>query len=188
MSSRAASFFATGPDWHEARVSENAEAGRWFAAQWHLDQLIAVRPDDGALYADRGRVRLKMGRGDDAVADFDRALALGKETEWVLTERGAVHALQGQWKAAADDFARAAGLQAGDPMTRYYQALARLADDDPEGYRKACASAFERFGTGDDVAAVDRLGYACVAGPDALRVEGCVGSLCGGETWTRSTR
>jgi uncharacterized protein (DUF2147 family) len=24
-----------------------------------------------------------------------------------------------------------------------------------------------------------------VAGPDALRVEGCVGALCGGETWTR---
>jgi uncharacterized protein (DUF2147 family) len=27
-----------------------------------------------------------------------------------------------------------------------------------------------------------------VAGPDALKVEGCVGALCGGETWTRSAR
>src|SRR5580704_322738 len=27
-----------------------------------------------------------------------------------------------------------------------------------------------------------------VAGPDALRVEGCVGVLCGGETWTRAER
>jgi uncharacterized protein (DUF2147 family) len=27
-----------------------------------------------------------------------------------------------------------------------------------------------------------------VAGPDSLRVEGCVGALCGGETWSRSTR
>jgi uncharacterized protein (DUF2147 family) len=27
-----------------------------------------------------------------------------------------------------------------------------------------------------------------VAGPDALKVEGCVGTLCGGETWSRSTR
>jgi uncharacterized protein (DUF2147 family) len=25
-----------------------------------------------------------------------------------------------------------------------------------------------------------------VAGPDSLRVEGCVGGLCGGETWSRS--
>ena len=27
-----------------------------------------------------------------------------------------------------------------------------------------------------------------LAGPDALRVEGCVGGFCGGETWTRAGR
>jgi uncharacterized protein (DUF2147 family) len=27
-----------------------------------------------------------------------------------------------------------------------------------------------------------------VSSPDTLRVEGCVGALCGGETWTRSGR
>jgi uncharacterized protein (DUF2147 family) len=27
-----------------------------------------------------------------------------------------------------------------------------------------------------------------VSGPDTLRVEGCVGAFCGGETWTRTTR
>ena len=27
-----------------------------------------------------------------------------------------------------------------------------------------------------------------VAGPDSLRVEGCMGALCGGETWSRSSR
>jgi len=27
-----------------------------------------------------------------------------------------------------------------------------------------------------------------VSGPDSLRVEGCVGALCGGETWSRSVR
>jgi uncharacterized protein (DUF2147 family) len=27
-----------------------------------------------------------------------------------------------------------------------------------------------------------------VTGPNALRVDGCVGSLCGGEDWTRSSR
>jgi uncharacterized protein (DUF2147 family) len=27
-----------------------------------------------------------------------------------------------------------------------------------------------------------------VSGPDTLRVEGCVGALCGGETWARSAR
>ena len=27
-----------------------------------------------------------------------------------------------------------------------------------------------------------------LAGPDSLRVEGCMGALCGGETWSRSSR
>jgi len=27
-----------------------------------------------------------------------------------------------------------------------------------------------------------------VSGPDTLKVEGCVGALCGGETWSRSAR
>ena len=30
--------------------------------------------------------------------------------------------------------------------------------------------------------------HISVAGPDALRVEGCVGVLCGGESWTRVGR
>jgi uncharacterized protein (DUF2147 family) len=30
--------------------------------------------------------------------------------------------------------------------------------------------------------------HVSLAGPDTLRVEGCVGALCGGETWTRSGR
>jgi uncharacterized protein (DUF2147 family) len=30
--------------------------------------------------------------------------------------------------------------------------------------------------------------HISVAGPDTLKVEGCVGALCGGESWTRSAR
>src|ERR1700761_7951336 len=30
------------------------------------------------------------------------------------------------------------------------------------------------------------VSHISVAGPDALRVEGCVGMLCGGETWSRA--
>ena len=45
--------------------------------------------------------------------------------------------------------------------------------------------------TGQIYNADDGNSYASnisVSGPDALRVEGCVGMLCGGETWTRSAR
>jgi uncharacterized protein (DUF2147 family) len=30
--------------------------------------------------------------------------------------------------------------------------------------------------------------HVAMTGPDSLRVEGCVGALCGGETWTRAGR
>jgi uncharacterized protein (DUF2147 family) len=30
------------------------------------------------------------------------------------------------------------------------------------------------------------VSHVSVAGPDALKVEGCMGAICGGETWTRS--
>jgi uncharacterized protein (DUF2147 family) len=30
------------------------------------------------------------------------------------------------------------------------------------------------------------VSHVSLAGPDTLRVEGCVGALCGGENWTRS--
>ena len=34
----------------------------------------------------------------------------------------------------------------------------------------------------------DYASSVSVMGPDSLRVEGCVGALCGGETWTRAAR
>jgi len=33
-----------------------------------------------------------------------------------------------------------------------------------------------------------RTSHVSVTGPDTLQVEGCVGMLCGGETWTRVAR
>ena len=32
------------------------------------------------------------------------------------------------------------------------------------------------------------VSHISVSGPDALKVEGCVGALCGGENWTRAGR
>jgi uncharacterized protein (DUF2147 family) len=32
------------------------------------------------------------------------------------------------------------------------------------------------------------VSHVSLAGPDVLRVEGCVGALCGGENWTRAGR
>jgi tetratricopeptide (TPR) repeat protein len=158
----------TDPEWHRARFASHAEAGRWTAALWHLDRLIALRPDDMALYAERGRIRLRLGHREAALKDLDRVVAAGTAPARIRIERGTIHARAGRWKAAAEDYARAAALEPEHPMTRYFLGLALLAGGDREGYREACSSAMERFGQEDDLGAVDRLGYTCVAGPAAL--------------------
>jgi uncharacterized protein (DUF2147 family) len=62
-------------------------------------------------------------------------------------------------------------------------------------FRRSAASAMRPSGankwSGQIYNADDGNSYAsniAVSGPDRLRVEGCVGALCGGETWTRTAR
>ena len=54
--------------WHEANARDAEAAGDGFALRWHLDRLIAARPDDGLLHARRARTcavgrRCRLGRG-----------------------------------------------------------------------------------------------------------------------------
>jgi hypothetical protein len=43
------------PVWHAPLIREAEQNGNSFAAIWHLDRLIAARPEDWFLYARRGR-------------------------------------------------------------------------------------------------------------------------------------
>ena len=64
--------------WHEDCARDAEAAGDGFAARWHLDRLIAARPDDGLLHARRAVARLReRGDADGGSADLDRALELG---------------------------------------------------------------------------------------------------------------
>jgi WD40 repeat protein/tetratricopeptide (TPR) repeat protein len=73
----------TDPSWHAPRILEAEQAGNTFAALWHLDRLIAARPNDWLLYARRTRVRSLSGEFAKASDDFRQAERLG-ETEQVL--------------------------------------------------------------------------------------------------------
>jgi len=61
------------PGWHDARARDAEEAGASFTAAWHLDRLIAARPDDWLLYARRARAHADLGRWDLAEADYQWA-------------------------------------------------------------------------------------------------------------------
>jgi serine/threonine protein kinase/WD40 repeat protein len=91
-------------DWHDARARDAEEDGEPFAARWHLDRLIALRPDDWRLHARRGRTYTEEERWDLAEADYRRARERGAGdglTDWfryraqVCEARG--RAAAGRW-------------------------------------------------------------------------------------------
>ena len=69
-------------------------------------------------------------------------------------------------------------------------ALREAAGDRPVAVQRHAARRSGKW-SGQIYNADDGSTYASsvsVAGPDTLKVEGCVGALCGGETWTRVGR
>jgi tetratricopeptide (TPR) repeat protein len=72
------------PSWHEPMIREAEQSGNTLAALWHLDRLIAARPDDWFLHARRGCARLLSGstdRFDKAAADYAQAERLGSREQ-----------------------------------------------------------------------------------------------------------
>ena len=65
------------PDWHEPMILEAEQNGNAFAALWHLDRLIAARPDDWFLYARRARAWASSDKFDKAANDYQQAERLG---------------------------------------------------------------------------------------------------------------
>jgi serine/threonine protein kinase/WD40 repeat protein/tetratricopeptide (TPR) repeat protein len=88
--------------WHEARARDAEQSGAWFTARWHLDRLLATRPDDWLLYARRARTHANEGRWDLAEADYAQARQREKSGDveaWCHQEAGAAQARQ-QFAAA----------------------------------------------------------------------------------------
>jgi WD40 repeat protein len=57
-------------DYHDARARDAEQEGATFTALWHLDRLVALRPDDGLPYARRGRAHSAAGQLDRADAEY----------------------------------------------------------------------------------------------------------------------
>jgi predicted Zn-dependent protease len=65
--------------WQQREAEDCLRQQQWFAARWHLDHLIAAAPEDSALYAQRGRALVELGRWAEADGDFARAAATGSD-------------------------------------------------------------------------------------------------------------
>jgi tetratricopeptide (TPR) repeat protein len=92
-----------------------------------LDRAIALQPDLFLAHLHRGMVMKEMGRLDDALASFSRAVELQDEAS-VHNYRALVLDELGRYEEALDSFARALALENENPMVQsnYGHALVRL--------------------------------------------------------------
>jgi WD40 repeat protein len=63
--------------WHDARASDAEDVGAVLTARWHLDRLIALRPNDWLLHARRARTYTDEEDWGPAEADQEQALRSG---------------------------------------------------------------------------------------------------------------
>jgi WD40 repeat protein/Flp pilus assembly protein TadD len=59
--------------WHRARADESERNGDLFAAKFHLDHRLALRPDDAPARRRRAHVYVQSGQWPQAAADFGHA-------------------------------------------------------------------------------------------------------------------
>jgi WD40 repeat protein/serine/threonine protein kinase/tetratricopeptide (TPR) repeat protein len=101
-------------EWHDRIAAESERTGHKFAARWHLDRLIAARPDDWAALARRAYARQQA--GDIAGAEADRALArrAGDREQVAIWEAHQAYAggceavAEGRWQAVREELGQVA--------------------------------------------------------------------------------
>ena len=87
-------------------------------AQTPTDDISARSVNDAQGYTTRGQVLAKSGKTEEALADFDRALALDPYNAQALYGRGLIYQGEKQHQQAIEDFTAANGLtpQSAEPL------------------------------------------------------------------------
>jgi tetratricopeptide (TPR) repeat protein len=140
----------------------------WKAVITDLSRARELGADDEMRLEKRGWAYLRLGRSDEALADFKRYIDRYPQFWMPWTRRGSAHAEQG-WRGNAEarkkaeaDFAQAVKLGA-PPVVQTLHAFCWLALDDRDGYAKACAAMLKRGGKSPNpVLAIWTL-WACLA-------------------------
>jgi WD40 repeat protein/tetratricopeptide (TPR) repeat protein len=90
--------------WHRRLAEQYERDKNWLAAIPHLERLLDADPKDGMLYARRARARRQLNLWDQALADYNKAVALRAPAAWVRTGRAGVYMQKAQWEKAVADF------------------------------------------------------------------------------------
>jgi serine/threonine protein kinase/WD40 repeat protein/tetratricopeptide (TPR) repeat protein len=159
-------------DWHDAVAADAEQDGDAYGAEWHLDRLVALRPDDWTIPARRGRVLAAAGRNDEAAAAYDKAARLVRSprdlSDWL--------------RAAAVDF---------EATKRYDQALGNLdraAQLTPDDWTLYAARAFLAHQAGQQERAKSNLDEVIRRGADDVATIARLAEAAGGlGDWKQAT-
>ena len=77
--------------------------------------VISKYPEAELAYTNRGAIRKENHQYTKALADFDKAIQLGKNDFKAFANRGAVYSDLGQYDKAVNDYKKATSLNAGNP-------------------------------------------------------------------------
>ena len=121
-------------------IDMQMRGGRGAEATRRVEGLLAKQPESAHLHALQGRLLLAAGRGEDAAAAFERALALAPNEGMALAGRALIAQANGDLPKAIEEMKKAEA--AAPDVVDYAYMVARLTLD--QGDRAAAREAFER--------------------------------------------
>jgi tetratricopeptide (TPR) repeat protein len=89
-------------------------------------EMIRETPKEGRLYTLRAASWLAQGKGENALADFDRAIEMGYDSPHAYSSRGLFHAAMGAYEKAVADHTTAIEKGPSDSVAYLNRAAARM--------------------------------------------------------------
>ena len=94
---------------------EATNAGQFDIAEMQWSKLIEKLPDEAAVWSNRGNVRVRQNKVEEALDDYSKAITLAPLEPDPYLNRGALWEAMGQWEKAIEDYNRVLKLNPDDP-------------------------------------------------------------------------
>jgi Flp pilus assembly protein TadD len=103
-----------------------------------------------------------------ALWHLNRLIAAAPNDSQLWKDRAQAHVNLEQWDKAAHDCGKASRLDREDWRVGYHHALLRLYRADAKGYRQACATLLERWGSAKDPGILNSVAWTCALAANAV--------------------